>query len=143
MKKKSLIILLTLISGSIFSQKENRIKADVKKVMIDQEAAWNKGDIDGFMSSYWNSDSLKFIGKKGITYGWKNTLDNYKKSYPDKATMGKLSFTIISIEVLSSTSCYVIGKWALDREKDDVGGHFTLLWKRISGKWLIVSDHTS
>ena len=142
MKKYILIFFLSL-SISTFSQKENRAKAEIKKTMLEQETAWNKGDIDGFMASYWNSDSLKFIGKRGITYGWKNTLDNYKKSYPDKATMGKLSFTIINVEVLSSTSCYVIGKWNLDREKDDVGGYYTLLWKKISGKWVIVIDHTS
>ena len=143
MKKHIFILFLSSLSISSFSQKENRAKAEIKKAMSEQEIAWNKGDIDGFMVSYWKSDSLKFIGKNGITYGWQNTLDNYKKSYPDKATMGKLSFTIINVEVLSSTSCYVIGKWNLDRDKDDVGGYYTLLWKKINGKWVIVIDHTS
>ena len=57
--------------------------------------------------------------------------------------MGELTFTIISVEELSKTSCYVIGKWDLKREKGDVGGYYTLLWKKIDGKWVIVIDHTS
>lgn len=136
-------MILAVISISGYSQKENKMKPVIEKIMHEQQVAWNKGDLDAFMLSYWNSDSLKFIGKNGITYGWKSTLANYKKSYPDKATMGELTFTIISVEELSKTSCYVIGKWDLKREKGDVGGYYTLLWKKIDGKWVIVIDHTS
>lgn len=132
-----------MITNISFSQTENKMRSTIEKIMHEQEVAWNKGDIDGFMLSYWNSDSLKFIGKIGIQYGWKNTLDNYKKSYPDKATMGELAFSIISVEKLSENSCYVIGKWNLKREKGDVGGYYTLLWKKINNKWVIVTDHTS
>lgn len=144
MKKILLLFTLILFAMKTFSQiQEEDLKIVITKIMKDQEVAWNKGDIDGFMGSYWNDDSLKFIGKSGITFGWKNTLANYKKSYPDKATMGILSFSIITVEKLSETSCYVIGKWNLKREKGDVGGYYTLLWKLIDGKWLIVNDHTS
>lgn len=139
--KKYLILYFALFAITACAQ-EGAVGM-ISKAMKDQEVAWNKGDIDGFMESYWNNDSLKFIGKSGLTYGWKKTLDNYKKSYPDKATMGTLSFEILSIEQLSPTSCYVIGKWGLKREKGDVGGHFTLLWKLMDGKWVIVADHTS
>lgn len=143
MKKYLLIMILAVISGSIYSQKENKMKATIEKIMHEQESAWNKGDIDGFMASYWNNDSLKFIGKKGITYGWKNTLDNYKKSYPNADAMGKLTFSIISVEKFSDTVCYVTGKWNLKRTADELGGYYTLLWKKIDGKWVIVADHTS
>lgn len=143
MKKYLLLTICALLSCIAYSQTENKMKATIQKIMHEQELAWNKGDVDGFMLSYWNNDSLKFIGKNGITYGWKSTLDNYKKSYPDKATMGELNFSIISVEELSKTSCYVIGKWNLKREKGDVGGYYTLLWKKINGKWVIVTDHTS
>ncbi|OFY87234.1 MAG: DUF4440 domain-containing protein [Bacteroidetes bacterium RIFCSPLOWO2_12_FULL_35_15] len=143
MKKYLLILALIMIANRTFSQTENKMRSTIEKIMHEQEAAWNKGDIDGFMLSYWNNDSLKFIGKNGIQYGWKNTLDNYKKSYPDKATMGELVFSIISVEQLSENSCYVIGKWNLKREKGDIGGYYTLLWKRINDKWVIVTDHTS
>lgn len=114
----------------------------ITQLMMKQEAAWNKGDIDGFMEHYWKSDSLKFIGKSGITYGWQKTYDNYKKNYPDTKTMGKLQFQLMSMEQISPTAVYIIGSWHLERE-NPVGGHFTLLWKKLNGKWVIVADHTS
>ena len=110
--------------------------------MLAQVLAWNKGDIRGFMEYYWQSDILKFIGSKGLTYGWQKTLDNYIKSYPNKEAMGVLKFTIIESSQLSKTDIYVIGKWELEKEKP-VSGHFTLLWKKINNKWVIVADHTS
>lgn len=143
MKKYLLVLAITIITNRTFSQTENNMRSTIEKIMHEQELAWNKGDIDGFMLSYWNNDSLKFIGKNGIQYGWKNTLENYKKSYPDKATMGELTFSIIIVEQLSDNCCYVIGKWNLKREKGDVGGYYTLLWKKINNKWVIVTDHTS
>ncbi len=125
-----------------FSQTED-VKAIITKLMDDQEVAWNKGDLEGFMYPYSKSDSLKFIGKSGITYGWQKTLDNYKKNYPDKATMGTLDFTILSIDEVSTSAAVVVGKWFLKREKGDVGGYFTLVWRRTETRWVIVMDHTS
>ena len=86
------------------------------------------------MNGYWKSDSLKFIGKKGLTYGWQNTLENYKKSYPDKSAMGNLSFEIISVETLADEVSLVIGKWQLMRETDQPNGYFSLVWKKVEGK---------
>lgn len=141
--RKAVCILFTICCLCSFAQKD--FKGDLKTVsniMNAQQLAWNNGDIRGFMSFYWNNDSLKFIGSKGLTYGWQKTLDNYIKSYPDKTAMGILKFTILSSEQLSKTSIYVIGKWELEKEKPS-GGHFTLLWKKIDNKWVIVADHTS
>ena len=143
MKKYLSLLAFIFFSTLIYSQPDPQIKTTIGNIMHEQEIAWNKGDIDGFMSSYWNNDSLKFIGKSGITYGWKSTLDHYKKSYPDKEAMGKLTFSILSVEQFSDTVCYVTGKWNLKRTKDDLGGYYTLLWKKINGKWVIVIDHTS
>ncbi len=143
MKKYLLLLNLSLLSASFYSQTKNNLVSIIEKTMHEQELAWNKGDIDGFMATYWNSDSLKFIGKGGITFGWKNTLENYKKSYPDKAAMGELNFAIISVEQLSENMCYVIGTWNLKLKKGNTGGYYTLLWKKIKGKWVIVTDHTS
>jgi hypothetical protein len=120
-------------------------KTNVKTVLENmklQETFWNNGDIPGFMQYYWKHDSLKFIGSKGITYGWQSTLDNYLKAYPNKGAMGTLTFNIVESVALSKTSIYVIGKWHLQKEKA-VGGYFTLLWKKINNKWVIVADHTS
>jgi len=117
--------------------------ADIEALMKAQEQAWNSGDLEGFMQPYWKSDSLLFIGKSGITYGWKTVLDNYKKGYPDGAAMGKLHFEIVQKNRLSRDYCQVIGKWTLIRENDQPSGHFTLIWKRIEGEWKIINDHSS
>lgn len=138
------LILLALILNTVFlySQTETTQILKVEHHMKAQELAWNKGDINGFMEYYWKSDSLKFIGSKGITYGWQKTYDNYIKGYPTKELMGILTFTIKEMTQLSKTSIYVIGQWQLSKEKPS-GGYFTLLWKKINGLWVIVADHTS
>ena len=115
----------------------------ISNVLISQESCWNLGDIDCFMDGYWRSDSLQFIGKSGITYGWDQTLANYKSKYPDQSHMGKLQFKLLHVLQLSPRYIRVTGSWNLKREVGDVGGHFTLLWKKIKGKWLIVADHSS
>jgi hypothetical protein len=137
--KQLVCALLIFISIGVAAQED--IKA-VTAAMNAQEKLWNSGNIDGFMEYYWKSDSLKFIGGKGVTYGWQKTLDNYKRSYPNKAAMGILKFTLIENTQLSHDAIYVIGKWELQKGKP-AGGHFTLLWRKIDGKWVIVSDHTS
>jgi len=115
----------------------------IKKMLDEQTAAWNRGDIEGFMKAYWENDSLLFIGSNGITYGWKNTLDHYKKSYPDTSAMGKLTFTILHTKQLSPGYFHVVGKWHLQRTAGNAEGYFTLIWKKIKGKWLIIADHSS
>ena len=116
---------------------------EILNLIDDQRIYWNNGDIENFMGGYWKSDSLMFIGKSGITYGWQKTLDNYKKGYPDTAAMGKLKFDILEIKRLSVMYFFVVGKWHLTRSIGDVGGHFTLLFKKIKNKWVIVADHSS
>ncbi|PCJ23288.1 MAG: DUF4440 domain-containing protein [Flavobacteriales bacterium] len=140
-KMRILLILftsLTIISCSKTPSAEREILA----VMDMQEKAWSDGDIDNFMMGYWKSDSLMFIGKNGIKYGWKTTLDNYKKSYPSKAAMGKLKFEVLKLEINGNTA-YLLGKWSLIRESDNLGGYFTLYWKKINESWVITIDHTS
>jgi hypothetical protein len=143
MKKNFLLICFLLFAFASIAQTSNERQA-VLKVLARQNDNWNKGNIDAFMEDYWKSDSLMFIGSKGVVYGWKATLDRYHKSYPDRATMGTLKFDIQKTDFHSKTTCWVLGKWHLTRpEKGDIGGYFTLVLKKIDGKWLIVSDHTS
>lgn len=115
----------------------------IKAVMKAQEEAWSAGDLHAFMEGYWNNENLSFIGRKGVTRGWQQTLDNYISSYPNKNAMGKLRFDIIEMDLLSSQACYVIGKYTLTRKEDQPSGYFNLIFKKIEGKWLICSDHTS
>lgn len=92
----SLLLLLTsLWASTVFAQDNTRA---ILKLLDTQTAAWNKGELQGFMKGYWENDSLRFIGKSGITYGWNNTLANYKRGYPDTAAMGKLQFTILVVK---------------------------------------------
>lgn len=141
---KTLLLLCTItLYTTCFSQNSHSDTAEVRTSMGEQALAWNKGDIEGFMAYYWHSDSLRFIGSKGITYGWQQTLDNYKKGYPTLEAMGQLTFDIKSIEQLSANSIFVVGGWKLKKKDKDVGGYYTLLWRRIKGQWVIVVDHTS
>lgn len=138
--RKILFVLLLLPLISFSQDKES---AEIIQLLHTQDEAWNNGDIEGFMQTYWNSDSLIFIGKNGPKYGWQQTLSNYKKGYPDTAAMGKLHFDLIEIKKLSSKYYFVIGKWYLQRSVGDINGSFTLLLKKIKGKWLIIADHSS
>ena len=71
-------------------QDPNEIDA-IKKILASQQECWNNGDIDGFMQGYWNSEKFIFTSlSHKPAYGWKNTLERYKNSYPTKASMGEL-----------------------------------------------------
>lgn len=141
MKKLLTAAFFLLAITPVFSQSKN--EEAIRKVLNDQLQAWNKGDIDDFMKGYWHSDSLMFVGKSGITYGYQNTLDNYKKNYKDTVQMGKLFFEILQVKPLSADTYFVVGKWFLKRSVGDVGGIYTLLFKKINGQWMIIADHSS
>ena len=139
MKKLLITGLLILSVCYCFAQDRQAIV----NLMHNQEVAWSNGDIEGFMQGYWKSDSLMFIGKRGPTYGWQQAVDNYRKGYPGKAAMGKLTFRIDKVELISKGDAFVMGAWSIAREKDAPGGYFTLWFKKINGEWKIVCDHTS
>jgi ketosteroid isomerase-like protein len=141
--KKIIYLLLLFIAVNKTAAAQTKDELQIRNLMNEQLAAWNAGDVDRFMLTYWQSDSLKFIGKSGITYGWQKTLENYKKGYPDTAAMGKLDFNIVEVKRLSVLYFFVVGKWHLNRSIGDIGGHFTLLFKKIKNKWVIVVDHSS
>ena len=133
-------ILFTLFYSVSFAQ--IRDENSVRAVLEEQQKAWNNGDLEAFMQGYWKNDSLKFVGKSGVTYGWTKMLAHYKKSYPDKATMGKLNFTLLHLKPLSAQYYFVIGKWHLERTVGNLEGYFTLLFEKINEQWQIIVDHT-
>jgi len=135
-------LLIALLLCSAFSLKAQDTK-EILAVLDNQQNAWNAGDLNKFMSGYAQSDSLLFLGKSGPTYGWQQALDNYKKGYPDKAAMGKLTFSIKKVQLLSKDTAFVLGGWHLQREKDEPQGYFTLIFKKFKSGWKIISDHTS
>jgi hypothetical protein len=140
---KALFTCLFLVFGYSLIAQEDADFAQIRAALMQQEADWNKGDIPAFMEVYWKSENLQFIGANGVTKGWQQTLDNYKRRYPDRDAMGQLSFGIVSMEKLSKKSVFLVGTWDLKRKNDAPGGYFILIWKKIKGKWVITADHTS
>jgi len=134
------LLFITSIAENKISEKE---KVEIESLLAKQVEAWNEGNLEKFMGTYWNSEKLSFVGSRGPTYGWQATLESYKKGYPDKAAMGQLKFTILNISKIDKKSIYVIGKFELTREIGDLSGHFTLVIQKINGQWLIISDHSS
>ncbi|TLV00080.1 YybH family protein [Dyadobacter luticola] len=142
--KNWLFAALLLSVATLASAQSARDKEQIMARLNTQVADWNKGNIPAFMKAYWESDSLMFVGKTGITYGYKATYQGYLKRYPDLAAMGKLKFTYLNFSFPGPGVAFVVGKFHLTRpKKGDLEGHYTLLWKKIKGKWLIVCDHTS
>ena len=139
--KRSILFFLLMITATFTLKAQD--KEAILKVLSTQQAAWNRGDLEGFMQGYWRSDSLLFVGKAAPTHGWQATLDNYKKGYPDKAAMGILTFDIMKVDLLDATNAFILGSWKLKREKDTPGGYFTLWFRKINGEWKVVVDHTS
>lgn len=139
--KKIFFLLTIILSSPGFAQSKD--ETEILQLLDRQGADWNRGDIDGFMKGYWENDSLMFVGKTGVTYGWTNTLNNYKKGYPDTAAMGKLSFNYIKVKRLSKKYYFVVGKWYLKRSIGDISGHYNLLLEKINGSWVIIADHSS
>ncbi|MBS1496686.1 MAG: nuclear transport factor 2 family protein [Bacteroidetes bacterium] len=140
---KKLFALMAFAFLFTMAKAQSNAALQINAALQQQLQAWNTGDINAFMQTYWQSDSLMFIGKSGVTYGWQNTLNNYKKGYPDTAAMGKLDFTIIETKRLSALYYFVVGKWHLTRSIGNIGGSFTLLFRKVKNKWLIVADHSS
>lgn len=142
MKQVFLFAAALLLTASLSAQ-VSKDKKEIIDILNQQTLAWNKGNLEEFMAGYWQSDSLMFIGKSGVTYGYANTLANYKKSYNGADQMGKLFFDIVKVQQLSPEYYWVLGKWMLKRTVGDLSGHYTLLFRKIGGKWKIIADHSS
>ena len=138
-----MLLILGAAGLALAQSKEEKIKTDVRAVMDKQVAAWNEGDIEGFMKGYWNSPEMTFVSGDNVTKGWQPTLERYKKSYDSRAKMGVLSFTELEITVTGKNSAVVLGRFTLVREKDRPTGMFTLNFRKFRDGWKIIIDHTS
>ncbi len=116
---------------------------EILRLLGAQVEAWNRGDIDGFMQTYAQTDELRFASGDTVTYGWKSTLERYHHRYPDRAAMGTLAFSDLVVTELGADSALVFGRWQLTRAKDQPHGLFTLLVRRTPAGWRIFADHTS
>lgn len=134
--------LFILIGLSALQIRAQSPEESIQNVLKIQSNAWNNGDVDGFMKYYWNSPELTFVSSRGVSKGWQQVYDNYKKGYPDKKAMGFLTFDQLVFDKMSSKAYMVTGSWHLQKE-EEVGGWFTLIFKKFKKDWLIVYDHTS
>lgn len=118
-------------------------EADIRAVMDTQVAAWNAGDVDTFMQSYWKSDETVFVGAKGLVRGYQAVLARYHRDYPDRKAMGRLTFSNLEIHMVCADAAFVIGQFHLQRESDEPEGIFTLDFRKFPEGWRIVADHTT
>jgi uncharacterized protein (TIGR02246 family) len=121
----------------------NTDKENISNVLTAQQAAWNRGDASAFLEGYWHSPDLTFSGSNGITRGWEGVRERYKGNYPDRAAMGQLDFSDLEFRFLGADAALVLGRWHLKRDKDEIGGVFSLVWQRFPEGWRIIHDHTS
>ncbi len=116
----------------------------VRAVIEAQQAAWNRGDIEGFMSGYAKEEGITFLSGDTLTRGWQTVLERYRKNYDSRAKMGTLAFSELEFKPLSPFYTMVTGRFQLTRENGETPhGRFTLVFRRTTGGWRIIHDHTS
>jgi uncharacterized protein (TIGR02246 family) len=153
MNRRWVVVAGVLVMGGylsaqkrVFAKPSGERLADrdaIHAVLSAQQAAWNRGDVDAFLVGYWRSPELTFSGSSGVARGWDGVLARYKRNYPDRAAMGQLDFLELEFRFLGPDAALVLGRWHLKREKDELGGVFTLVWQRFPEGWKIIHDHTS
>jgi ketosteroid isomerase-like protein len=135
--------VILLGSASPASLAAPSARKQIEAVLHAQQEAWNRGDVEAFLQGYWHSPELTFSGSGGTARGWDGVLQRYRKNYPDRASMGELTFSGLEFRQLGSKAYLVLGSWHLKRSTGDVGGVFTLIFQRFPEGWRIIHDHTS
>lgn len=137
-------MLLILASAAVPAPADPAGVQSAVRAVIDQQVQdWNAGDIEKFMRGYERSEKTRFGSGGNIILGWQAVMDRYRRTYADKAAMGKLTFVDLDITVLSEDAALAFGRWHLQRDKDEASGLFTLLFRKTADGWRIVHDHTS
>ncbi len=144
MKGLSVVLALILAAGSLTADPVPRAAEDEIHALLEKQIeAWNRGDIEGFMETYWKSPQTAYLGSRGVNRGWQAVLDRYRRTYPDRKAMGKTTFSDLEVTMLSPESALVVGRWQLHREGDQPGGVFSLVLRKFPEGWRIILDHTS
>jgi ketosteroid isomerase-like protein len=139
----AVVLLGAVCRMAIASPADASDDAQIRAVIEMQATAWNRGDIDAFMTGYWKSGETAFVGANGITRGWQAVLDRYRTRYPDRKAMGHLSFSNLEVHILCPDAAFAIGQFQLARENDRPAGIFTLDFKKFADGWKIVVDHST
>jgi ketosteroid isomerase-like protein len=144
------LLLVAIFPSSISAQRaagtnkrSDRIIRAVRTVLDAQVEAWNRGDIEGYMAGYRRSEETVFVSGDSLTRGWQTVLARYKKNYDSREKMGTLTFSDLEITPIGSDAAIAVGRWHLQRAKDEPHGRFTLIFRKTRQGWRIVHDHTS
>jgi uncharacterized protein (TIGR02246 family) len=143
MRRCGLFLALLTLPASVAPAQAGNAQAEIRAVLDRQVAAWNRGDLQDFMDTYWKSPQTAYVGASGVMRGWEAVLKRYQREYPDRQAMGTVKFSDIEVTLLSPDSAYVLGRWQLQRERGDRGGVFSLVFRKFPEGWRIVLDHTS
>ena len=142
MKKISYFFLVIMLVGCEQKIDSSKDIEEITGALHISAEKWSAGDLEGYMDVYWRSEELQFIGKNGIIYGWNQTLENYKKGYPNKDDTGQLKFKILNVSFLAKDLYALTGEYHLIRNKGNADGIYTLIFKKVNNKWVIISDHS-
>ena len=93
-------------------------EARIRQVIVDMEAAWNRGDFRGYMAGFKNPDVV-FVSR------------------------GELHFSDIRIEMLSPDAAQLISRYRLERALNPQDGINTRLMRKVDGRWVIALNHVS
>ena len=143
------LVLAGIVVASPLAAAQDKSNYDIKaataiRAVLDaQAAAWNRGELEGYMDGYDRSSNTEFVGGDTITRGWQTVLDRYRRNYNSREKMGVLTFSELEISILSKDAALVLGRWHLKRASDEPHGTFTLLFRRTKPGWRIVHDHSS
>jgi ketosteroid isomerase-like protein len=151
MTKPPQFALILFLAAAVFlgSSRSAAITAEssgegqIRALLQMQTDAWNRGDIEAFMSGYWKSDRTAFVGASGLTLGWQAVFERYKKNYPDRKAMGRLAFSDLEVHITCPDAAFAIGEFHLERESDKPSGIFTLNFRKFPVGWRVVADHTT
>jgi beta-aspartyl-peptidase (threonine type) len=142
-----LLVALVLCPPAVHAQtsgaQQSSAKAQIESLLKTQQSDWNRGDVEAFLQGYWRSPDVTFSGSSGVARGWDGLMQRYKKAYPDRASMGQLTFSSLEFRELGPTAYLVLGQWHLARSSGDIGGVFTLVFQKFPEGWKIIHDHTS
>jgi uncharacterized protein (TIGR02246 family) len=153
MRSQRLLTAIALIAVTTFGigisnsaaamSQDTKLQAAIRAVIDAQRDAWNRGNIEGYMDGYARSADTVFVSGDNVTHGWQTVLDHYKKSYDSREKMGVLTFSDLEITPLGKDAAVVVGRWHLQRAKDEPHGRFTLIFRKTKVGWKITHDHTS
>jgi ketosteroid isomerase-like protein len=141
------VVVVTLQLACVKSGESENLtaanEAAIRAVLEAQAAAWNRGDVTGYMDGYERADTTTLISGGSVTRGWQVVHDRYKKSYDTPEKMGTLAFSDLEIKPLSEFYATATGRWQLTRAGDKPHGRFALIFRRTDAGWRIVQDTTT